>query len=392
MTKYMKGDGVFKIREGKVYVHGTIDGKFYRKSTGKKDSPAIQAWIKRNDPLKVLAEILGKFNTGTKTDLENFGRRIIERMTKNVSLRHARDITGIFENRILPRFKGIKIEDIRPLEIEEYLEELKEKYSWTRVKLIKNTFSKIFDYAVENQIITNNPCKMASIQNIDFGWIPKTQSYTTLEVAKILDNSVGWLKVFLELSLKYGLRPGETMVLKWEDFYLEHGILKLKRVLNNDNIIKEFTKEEIESRGSKINKNHYRTIPLFDSTVQLLKNFSEVRPHREWLFVTKDSKPFMQSSSIIAYHLKPLLKDIGVPYKTLYATRRSHASIMNFAGEDLERIQEVMGHTKGSNVTQKHYITEDILSFGDRKKEAVKREELFNIFMNSAREQEKLGN
>lgn len=389
-----KGDGVFKVRSGKIYVHGTVNGKFYRKSTGLADTKLNLAWAKKQDPIKYLEQMINeeeKLN-GIKTDLENFGRRIIERITKNVSLTHARDISSIFENRILPRFKGIKIEDIKPIEIEEYLEELKEQFSWTRVKLIKNTFSKIFDYAVENQIISSNPCKMASIQNIDFGWTPKTQSYTTIEVAKILDNSIGWLKVFLELSFKYGLRPGEAMVLKWEDFYLEHGFLKLKRVLNNDQIIREFTKEEIEARGSKINKNHYRTIPLFDSTIQLLKNYSEVKPHKEWLFVTKDGKPFIQSSSIIAYHFKPFLKEIGVPYKTLYATRRSHASIMNFAGEDLEKIQEVMGHTKGSHVTEKHYITEDILSFGDRKKEAKKREALFDIFIDNAREQEKLGN
>lgn len=389
-----KGDGVFKVRSGKIYVHGTVNGKFYRKSTGLTVTKLNLAWAKKQDPIKYLEQMINeeeKLN-GIKTDLENFGRRIIERITKNVSISHARDISSIFENRILPRFKGIKIEDIRPIEIEEYLEELKESCSWTRVKLIKNTFSKIFDYAVENQIITSNPCKMASIQNIDFGWIPKTQAYTTIEVAKILDNAVGWLKVFLELSLKYGLRPGEAMVLKWEDFYLEYGFLKLKRVLNNDQLIREFTKEEIEARGSKINKNHYRTIPLFDSTIQLLKNYSEVRPHKEWLFVTKDGKPFIQSASIIAYHFKPFLKEIGVPYKTLYAIRRSHASIMNFAGEDLEKIQEVMGHTKGSHVTEKHYITEDILSFGDRKKEAVKREALFDIFIDNAREQEKLEN
>lgn len=383
-----KGDGTFKVRSGKIYVHGTINGKFYRKSTGKSDTKLNLAWAKKQDPIKYLEKLINEEQEkeGMKTDLENFGRRIVERMTRKVSIKHGQDIESVFEKRILPYFKGINIEDIKPLEIEEWIEDMKGKYSWTRVKFIKNTFSKILEYAEENGIINKNPCQAASIKDIQLGWTPKTQAYTVQEVGLILDNAVGWLKVFLELSLKYGLRPGEAMVLKWEDFYLEHGFLKLQRVLNNDNIIKEFTKEEIESKGVKINKNHYRTIPLFDSTIELLKSYSQVRPHKEWLFVNKDGKPFMQSSSIIAYHFKPFLKEIGVPYKTLYATRRSHASIMKYAGEDLEKIQEVMGHTKGSHVTEKHYITEDILSAKDRKKEASKRESLFNIFIESAKE------
>lgn len=163
------------------------------------------------------------------------------------------------------------------------------------------------------------------------------------------------------------------MVLKWNDINLDLGIIKLKRVISNDKVIVEYTQEEIDAKGSKINKNHYRTIPLFPSTIELLKIYYQVRPHKEWLFVTKDCKPFIESSSIINYHFKPFLKEINVKYKTLYAMRRSHASIMKNAGEDLDKIQETMGHTKGSLVTEKHYITEDILSAEDRRKDAAKK-------------------
>ena len=45
-----------------------------------------------------------------------------------------------------------------------------------------------------------------------------------------------------------------------------------------------------------------------------LKNYFEVRPHKEWLFINKDNKPYVQSQSIIDYHLKPLLKG----YRSLF--------------------------------------------------------------------------
>jgi len=108
-----------------------------------------------------------------------------------------------------------------------------------------------------------------------------------------------------------------------------------------------------------------------------------VRPHKEWIFINKDNKPFVQSQSIIDYHLKPLLKELKIKYKTLYALRRSYASIMNYAGQNMEDIQSVMGHTKGSLVTEKHYISDDILTVEDRKNQSKRQEELFNILVQS---------
>lgn len=47
----MKGDGVFKVRAGKIYVHGTINGIFYRKSTGRTATKLSLAWMKKQNPM-----------------------------------------------------------------------------------------------------------------------------------------------------------------------------------------------------------------------------------------------------------------------------------------------------------------------------------------------------
>jgi len=372
-----KGDGTFKIREGKIYVHGTINGKFYRKSTGKKVTPATKLWIKKADPLKVLAEILGITDSEEKTSLKDIGYEALEiqAIAKQITESHKKDKLAAFNKKILPYFKDIPLEDISVKNIVDWINMLKEKYSYTHVKFVKNLFKSIFEYAQNDlRIISHNPFNSMTVKSIDLSWEATTEVYTTDEVAKLLKESTGWFKVFLDLTFKYGFRPAEIMVIKWNDINLDNGILQLQRSINIDNII-------VEHKSGKGNKNHFRTIQLFESTLKLLKSYHEVRPHKEWLFINKDNKPFMQSQSIINYHLKPLLKELGIKYKTLYAARRCYASIMKFSGGESEEIQEVMGHKKGSEVTEKHYITDGVLTLEDRKKQAEKQEALFNILV-----------
>lgn len=379
--RHIKGDGVFKIRNNKIYVHGTINGKFYRKSTGKNATPANKAWLKRQDPLKVLSEILGVNRHGQKqaASLREIAEEALQLQyeSRKITEEHNKDKIRALENIILPYFENIAIEDITAKNIVDFLNSLKEKYSYTRVKFIKNLFKSIFNYAKNDlRVIDYSPFDSENVKSIDLSWNVTTEVYTTEEVAKILENATGWFKVFLDLSIKYGFRPGENLVIKWSDINLEHGILQIQRSINIDNVI-------VEHKNKKGNKNHFRTISLFESTIELLKNYKEVRPNNEWLFVNKNNKPFIQSQSIIDYHLKPLLKELNIKYKTLYALRRSFASIMKFSVDNLEEIQQIMGHAKGSDVTEKHYISDNILTVEDRKSQARRQEQLFNALVQS---------
>jgi len=370
-----KGDGVFKIRGDKIYVHGTINGKFYRKSTGKKVTPATKAWIKKADPLKVLAELIGENVLKVGTDLKSFGYEVLELTASNRGEQYQKDVVRAFEKRILPVFEGFKIEDIKPIDVVKFLESLKQELSNDRVKHIKNVFGLILDYAVDNEIIDKNPVRSKTVGQVDLSYIPEnTQAYTPEEVKKLLDGAKGWLKVFLDLSFKTGIRTGEAMGLKWEDFDLERGILYLRRSISKGKITEQ-TKKTIT------NKQHYRRIPLFESSLKLLKTYYEVRPSDEWLFVNKDGRFFRESKTIVDYHFKPLCEKVGVKYKTLYATRRTYATIMKFAGEDFEKLQETMGHSKGSKITDKHYIDPRIIEAEHLRKDAKKREELFNLMI-----------
>ena len=375
-----KGDGTFKIREGKIYVHGTINGKFYRKSTGKKVTPATKLWIKKADPLKVLAEILGEVEEVSNLNLEDLSLEALDIQLKvrGMTHNHFKDKLSMLNKNILPYFNNRDISEITATDIINWLTILKADYSNSRVKAIKNLFKSIFDYVrSDKRLIDYSPFDSTLVKSMKFVAERDTEVYTTTEVYKILTKSKGWLKLFLDISFKYGFRPGETVALKWQDIDFKNGLLTINRFINNDNILIENLEQQSK------NKKHFRTVVLFSDTLKLLELHFETKEHEEWIFTNRLNKPFTQSRSIIDFHFKPFLKTIGVPYKTLYAARRSYASIMNESGLKLEEIQKTMGHKKGSKVTEKHYISDKVLTNEDKKREATKQELLFNSFIKS---------
>jgi len=374
-----KGDGVFKIRNDKIYVHGTINGKFYRKSTGKKLTPANKVWIKKQDPLKILAELLNinekeEVNTTVATVAEEFMQF---KYSMNITESRKKDIVSSLNRNILPLFGNRHFNDITAADIVYWLQDLKQKYSNSRVKFNRDQFKALFEYAQNDlRIVDYNPFLSKIVKSIELNVKASDQVYTTTEVAKILNNANGWLKVYLDLSFKYGIRPGELIALQWQDIDFEKNLLHIQRFRNSDQLI--ITKKDIDKIPR--NKKHFRTIAISNSTKNLLKAYKEFAAHKEWLFVTVYNKPFTESRNILKYHLSPLLKEIGIENKGLYAARRSFASIVSAKDNKLENIQEVMGHTKGSNITEKHYIKDatEVLSTAELKAKAEQQELIFN--------------
>ena len=377
----MRGDGVFKVRNNKIYVHGSVDCVFYRRSTGKKLSPITEAWMKNADPIEVLSMIVKKEidenSLHSNMSLEEFGLEVLELTRSRRNQFSQADVVGLFKNRILPVFRHYRFRDIKPLDLVKFLEAQKKEINNDRVRRIKNTFGLILDYAEDNEFIDKNPMNAKTVDRVDLTYTPaNTEAYTTDEIYLMLKSAKGWFKVFLELSLKLGLRSGEAMAVKWDDINLETGVFILQR-----SITKGVITEETEESAKQKNKNHYRVLQLFPETVELLKSYYSVRPSDEWLFVNKDGRYFRESKTIVDYHLKPLLKQIGVKYRTLYATRRSYASIMHFGGENMSSLQQTMGHSEGSAITEKHYIDPRMLNQQQNALRAKNSEELFNAMV-----------
>lgn len=54
---------------------------------------------------------------------------------------------------------------------------------------------------------------------------------------------------------------------------------------------------------------------------------------------------------------------------------------MSYGGENLEDIQKIMGHSKGSKITEKHYIDPRILKLEHDKLNTQKQQDIFNMMV-----------
>lgn len=379
MNNLNSTNGSFYIRKesNTIYVQATINGITYKKSTGKKVTPLNKKWIEKQDPLKVIMNILNiKEIVNNEISLEDFGLRVLNSDSNNRGIQTQKEYERILTKVITPYFKEFKFNDITSLDILEFLNYIAKKYSYDRAKRVKNILFNILETSHDEDLMKKNIIRTRMIQKHQFKkTIKNTQAYLVHEVKKMINFSEGWLKVFLELSIKYGLRTGEAMALKWIDFDLKRGYFKINRSMSKGLLTD--SNENIHT-----NKNHLREIYLFPETLELLNIYKNFRPSKEWLFVSKNGKVFRESSTIANYHFKPFLKEIEIEYKTLYAMRRTYVSMMRQSERiSLEDIQEVVGHSKGSNITDEHYNI-DCLDDVHKQDKAKRKALVFNALIN----------
>ncbi|MFV0561910.1 tyrosine-type recombinase/integrase [Malaciobacter mytili] len=358
-----------ELEEGNViYVLGTVDGKFYRKSTGKEATKLNIAWIKKNHR-DVLLKLIDKENTKQeKTNLESYGLKVIEATARGRNTNTQKEKEGYLKNHILPYFEAKKlffIEDIKTTEIEMWQNFMLEKRSTSTTKKCKDTLSLIMNKAVADDIIHKNYVALADAITVT---TKKRVPYTAGEVTTLIKESEGWFKVFLYLIFSTGVRTGEAIGLMWDDIDFNNGFIDLKRSITKGRVteekgnstIEDFINNDyriVENNNTNKTKNHTRLIPLDHTTRDMLMKHFEERTQDKWVFVSKYNTCFSDSKTVNKYYWKPLLNKTKIEDKDLYTSRHTYVTIMKNNGADEAWLKSVGGWTQSSRVLNDVYFT-----------------------------------
>lgn len=366
----IKNKATGKLEPGNIiYVLGTVDGKFYRKSTGKEANKINIAWIKKNARDVLLKLIDKEKEKKERQTLEDFGLRVLESTSRSRALNTQKEKIGYLKNHILPYFKSkglIYIDDIKTTEIELWQNKLLQTKSTSTAKKCKDTLSLIMNKAVADDLIVKN--YVALTEPITVVSLKKTP-YTEGEVTTLLKESDGWFKVFLYFIFSTGVRTGEAIGLMWEDIDFENGFVDLQRSISKGRVTTKegnCTIEEFVNNGYKIKKlnntnktkNHHRIIPLDNKTRDLLADhYNNKFSNKKWVFSNKYDSCFADSSSINKYYWKPLLAKTKIEDKDLYTSRHTYVSIMKNNGADEAWLKSIGGWAQSSKVLNDVYFT-----------------------------------
>ncbi len=360
-----KGDGWYENKFGILYVQGSVNGKFERKSTKLKATSKNITYIKKHSK-DILMELCQKESESQRFTLQEFGEKVIKGWEdKKLPSSHKNTIAQ-FNRHIVPYFKDTPIDSIKALDIEIWETNLLAKLKSGTVKNIHYILSSIFRKAVANDIISKNPCEYADKFIVSH---EKKESYSIEEVKTILEGTQGLLSLYLNIAFSTGMRTGEILALKWSDIDFEKSCIHLKRNISKG-VITEVEKDFkiITSRDGSIKKlprgketkNHDRTVYLIPKILDML-SLSSKESSSEWLFTPMGKKtPYQDSQTLSEGYFRPALQKLGVPYKGFYNTRHTFLTITDEMNLNPKFINLMAGHKEDSKVGEKHYINRQV--------------------------------
>jgi integrase len=219
------------------------------------------------------------------------------------------------------------IDTISTGEIRELLNEKLKERSQTHKASVAKYIKAVFEYAVENGILPNNPCPRIKYKDND-----KIQGVLKMdEVALLLRRAFEenhphkWLWV---LAIYTGMRNGELMALEWTDIDIENRTIK---------ITKSFSKR---SSGNKSTKSgDERNAEIAEELVPYLLKLKE-KQGQDKLVLPRDRNWLKGEQARV---LKGFLYKIGLPEVRFHDLRASWATAVLKSGANLGQLQSMGG-------------------------------------------------
>lgn len=334
----------YKIRGNKIYVHGSVNGKHYRLSTGKEATPINIRWIERNHR-DVLLKLIDELKQPKKKSLNliEYGLNSLELNAPTRKVNTTKGFKNLFQNHIASYFKYHDIQDIKPSDIKRWQGSLIEKgLSIQSVKNCRTVLRGILTDAKIDELISTNP--------MDLVKIPSSQNekeeispFGLNEIELILNNSNEWLKRYLTVAFFTGMRTGELLALKWEDIDFNNKKIFVRRSMTKGIVSKPKTGKS-------------RIIDMLPVVQSILKDlYRQNGLAYEWIFTHRYNKPYCEPATISKTMWRPTLKKCSLAYRKLYNTRHSFATMMLLGGEDILWVSKMLGHSDIST-TMKYYI------------------------------------
>ena len=288
------GEGIYQQPNG-TYCARFVDKFGKRKSKRSKKLQEVRQWIAdatyidEHSDLDQATDMLVDawfdywISIKKKTVRPNTVRNYIERYERNIK--------GVIGKKLLTEVKPIHCQKI-------FSDMADEGYKTTTIYQIRIALYNMMDFAKENDVIINNPCKK-SVKS-DMGKPSDKKEALTIDVQKkFLEGATGQsYENQYRFVLQTGLRTGELVGLKWDDIDFENRTLTISRTM-------EFRYKVGEWRvGPPKSKSGYRTIPLTDEAIRILKAQKEKNSkikviNMEWadqVFLCRKGEPVKNSA------------------------------------------------------------------------------------------------
>lgn len=247
---------------------------------------------------------------------------------------------------LLPAFGNLGLRDIGTLEIQGFvLRKMENGLSWACADHFRNLLSKIYEMAKKWGYFTGvNPASGVDLP--EKKTVRERNVLTPEQIPELLRILREPFRTMAHLGILTGLRVGEILGLRWMDVDLSAAQICVRQ---------RCYRGDMDSPKTKSSK---RTLPLPQPCLEALQTLWKQSGNRDQtglVFQTSNGTPY-SDTNILHRELKPAGQKIGAPWLSWHAFRRTHATLLQFAGGTLKDAQAQLGHSKLSTTLEIYTI------------------------------------
>jgi integrase len=212
---------------------------------------------------------------------------------------------------------------------------------------IRNLMSVLFNHAIRWEFSDRNPIA-GPVKGSGVRQSSKRQRIPDIleisEMRAIVAKLQLRERVLLFLDMATGLRRGELAGLQWGDIDFENLQIDVNRSVVSQVV------------GRCKTEASQRPVPIDEYTARDLLAWYRFTPYREpsdWVFASNSrragkmrGKQPLWLSSIMRYHVQPVVKELGIQKQISWHTfRRTYTTLLHANGEDVKVVQELLRHS-----------------------------------------------
>ncbi|ALY08091.1 putative integrase [Bacillus phage vB_BhaS-171] len=236
----------------------------------------------------------------------------------------------IVKAHILPYFNKKKVEKVKPLDVQNFIQWLKDKgLKQNSIVNVRGFLVAILNKAVDLELIEKNPALNIKVKKEK----SKKAAWKVDEAKEFLeycqDNSLYWLAYYF--ALYCGMRIGEICALKWDD-------------LREDSVFIERTAAQINGKWitqTPKTEGSYREVPLNDTLKEKIAIWEQSKKD-DWLFSGKEQ--FIIPNTIRKDFYR-LTGETDLPKINFHDLRATHITMLLDAGVPVHIVAKRVGHS-----------------------------------------------
>lgn len=215
------------------------------------------------------------------------------------------------------------------------------------------TLRQIFDMAVDDDILTKNPCRNIEMPR----HLKEEKRILTEKERELIKNAEGLnelQRAYIHILYGTGVRPAEACALTWNDVDFENNTITINKAL-------QFTNSRIASVGLPKTDKSVRTLPVLPFVMASISALKATGVYLPTQTILGAEKGVLRTRSAYRNIFDTAMRKLGLSDITPYMFRHNFCSMCFFNGVDIKSCQALMGHsdTKMILSTYSHFENKD---------------------------------